>query len=358
MQLVDSEGRPELARTLPGSYPAKRGGGRRYIDAFFRHWVIALIPVLVLPVAGVGLALKNRGNTMATSNVWVNQVSTKQLGYADPLATPASNTAAALTQLLQTESFDVLVAHGSPLYWNSVALKPNRNASVVTDLSKNVVIVPKGPDLVNISYSSKEPSTGIELLAAILKQAPRQFAELNQHQAASTVAYYTQRRKDAQTRLAHATKALGSYMKKHHLHAAEMAAQSLYDPAFATLYQAVQSTQVDIDNADQQISQATSQSAGNTFLVYDPPSVVQASLSKKSLALDLAIGLAVGLLLSGAFIVGTTALDHSLRYAHEVPDLLGVPILASVGYGKELAREQRSPVSASGGDASDGKRAG
>jgi len=358
MQLVDSEGQPELDRTLPRPQPAKRGGGRRYVDTFFRHWIIALIPVLVLPVAGAGLALSNRGNTVASSNVWVNQVSTKQLGYADPLATPASNTAAALTQLLQTESFDVLVAHGSPLYWNTVALKPNRNALVVTDLSKNVVILSNGPDLVNISYSSKQPSTGIELLAAILKQAPRQFAELNQQQAASTVAFYTHRKKDAQTRLAHATKALGSYMKTHHLHATEMAAQSLFDPAFAALYQAVQSTQVDIDNADQQISQATSQSAGNTFLVYDRPSVVQASLSKKSLALDLAIGLAVALLLSGAFIVGTTALDHSFRYADEVPDLLGVPVLAAVAYGEGLARGQRSPVSAFGAGTSDGERVG
>jgi capsular polysaccharide biosynthesis protein len=137
-----------------------------------------------------------------------------------------------------------------------------------------------------------------------------------------------------------------------------MAAQSLFDPAFATLYQAVQSAQVDIDNADQQVSQATSQTAGNTFLVYDPPSTVWASLSKKSLALDLVIGLVVGLLLSGAFIVGTTAFDHSLRYAHEVPDLLGVPVLASVAYGKDLAHVQHSPVSKSGTGATDGKRVG
>jgi hypothetical protein len=348
MQLLDSKAEPQLDQTLPALQPAKHGGGKRYLDTFFRHWVIALIPVLVLPMAGVGLALKNRGNTVASTNVWVNQVSTKQLGYSDPLATPATNTAAALTQLLQTESFDVLVAHGSPLYWQTVAFKPNRNALVVTDLSKNVVIVPKGPDLVNISYSSKQPSTGIELLAAILKQAPRQFAQLNQHQAATTIAFYTRRRKLGQALLTRSTKALGSYMKKHRLHASEMAAQSLFDPAFATLYQTVQSAQVDIDNAEQQISQATSQSAGTTFQVYDPPNSVQASLSKKSLVLDLVIGLAVGLLISGAFVVGATASDHSLRTVQDVPDLVGLPVLGSVAYGEALAHEQRSLVSAAG----------
>lgn len=358
MQLVDSEVQPELDKTLPRSQPARHRGGKRYLDTLFRHWVVAFIPVLVLPVAGVGLALKNRGNATATANVWVNQVSTKQLGYADPLATPASNTAAALTQLLQTESFDMLVARDSPLYWNTVAFKPNRNGLVVTDLSKNVVIGSKGPELVSISYSSKYPAIGIQLLAAVLKEAPGQFARLNQRQATSAVAFYTHRKKTAQASLARATKELGSYVKKHHLHASEMAAQSLFDPAFAALYQAVQSAQVDINNADQSISQATSQSAGNTFQVYDSPSAVPASLSKKSLALDLVIGLVVGLLISGAFVVGTTASDHSVRYAYEVPELLGLPVLGSVAYGQELARKGRPPASTSAAVASDVKDAG
>lgn len=339
---------PEDSSRVP-----RRSGGARYIETFFRHWIIALVPVLVLPIAGLGLALSNRGNSTASTNVWVNQISTKQLGYSDPLATPASNTAASLSQLLQTKSFDVLVAHGSPLYWSTVASKPNRDALVVTDLSKNVVIGTKGPDLVNISYTTKQPATGIELLVAILKQAPGQFAKLNRQQAASTIAFYSLRKKSDQAHLALATKALGSYMRKHHLHATDMAAQSLFDPAFALLYQAVQSIQVDIDHADQQISQATSQTAGNTFQVYDSPSAERASLSKKSLALDLVIGLAVGLLLSGAFVVGTTASDKSLRSAREVPDLLGLPVLASVAYGEELARRQRSPISDSRAGVSD-----
>jgi len=332
MQHFDGEGSLALTDTAPRSPERKRDGIRRYKDTFFRHRIIALIPLLVLPVVAAGVTRLSGKSSTVTANLWVNANSVQQLGYADPQATPGMNTANALTQLMQTVSFDLRVAKESPLYWQMNVAKPNRDVTIVSDLSKNVKIVAGGAYLVSVSYGTKYPSMGVQLLKSILKEAPGEIGRLNQQQAALSVSFYTHAKTNAESQLAVATKALGDYVRSHGISASQMASQSLFDPKFATLYQAVQSAQVDVNNADQALSKIEPQGAGSAIQVVDPPTVVPPSSSKKTLALYLVIGLVVGVLLSGAFVVVTTARDHSLRYADEVPDLLGLSILATVPY--------------------------
>jgi uncharacterized protein involved in exopolysaccharide biosynthesis len=341
MQQFDDESQQDLVDAFPRSPRARPDAVRRYIDTFVRHWVIALIPVLVLPVAAVGVALKSSKTATATASIWVDQNSVKQLSYADPQATPASNTAATLTQLLQTASFDVRVARESPLYWSTVRTKPNRDGVVADDLSKKVMVTANGADLVVISFKSNYRQMGVQLLQSILKEAPREIARLNQQQAASSLAFYTRQKADAQTRLARFTKQLATYMQLQHISPTQMAEQALFDPKFAALYDAVQSAQVDVRNADQQLSQATSLAGtGGSIEVIDAPSEVISATSKKTLALYFGIALLLGLVLSGGFVVLMTARDKSLRFADEVPDLLGLPILATIPFEPGLTRKR------------------
>jgi capsular polysaccharide biosynthesis protein len=276
-------------------------------------------------------------------SLWVNQDSVKQLSYADPQATPASNAATALTQLLQTAAFDMRIAQESPLYWSTVRPKANLQATVVDDLSKKVKVVANGPDLIGVSFSSKYRQMGVQLLQSVLKEAPSEIARLNQLQAASTVAYYTKQKAAAQKRLDRLTQQLAAYLHAHNISPSQMAAQALFDPKFAQLYQGVQSAQEDVRNANQQLAQvASAEGTGSSIQVIDPPNEVISPVSKKTLALYFAIGFLVGILLSGAFVVITTARDKSLRYADEVPDLLGVPVLATIPFSADLARKGRA----------------
>jgi hypothetical protein len=193
----------------------------------------------------------------------------------------------------------------------------------------------------------------VQLLRSIVKEAPRQIGLLDQQQAASSVALYTRQAADAQKLIARTTKDLGKYMQDHGISPGQMAAQALFDPKFAALYQAVESAQVDLHNAQQQLSQVgSSNAAQSTIVVYDPPAAQTAAISKKTLALDGGIGLLVGLLLSGVFVVLTTARDHSVRYADEVPELVGLTVLASLPYSEDLARRRGAARAAP-----DGRRA-
>jgi uncharacterized protein involved in exopolysaccharide biosynthesis len=187
------------------------------------------------------------------------------------------------------------------------------------------------------------------LLRNILTDAPNEIGTLNQKQSASTVSYYQHQLSAAQHRLDNATGALGHYARQHHIAPAQMANRSLIDPTFAALYQAVQSEQVAVHNASQQLSQTTTPNVlGSSIQVYDPPAVQPALTSKKTLLLDIAIGLIVGLLLSTIFIVWMTATDHTLRYPQEVSELVGLPVLVSTPQVAALAgasRETRSSQS-------------
>ena len=72
----------------------------------------------------------------------------------------------------------------------------------------------------------------------------------------------------------------------------------------------------------------------------DPPSVPSNSFSKRSLLHGLGIAIFAGLLLAGGFVVLRTALDQSVRYADEVPELLGLPVLGVVPYSREFSNRE------------------
>ena len=46
---------------------------RRFKDTVFRHWVIVLIPVIVLPIVALGVGSMSKKNPTVVTNVWVSQ---------------------------------------------------------------------------------------------------------------------------------------------------------------------------------------------------------------------------------------------------------------------------------------------
>jgi hypothetical protein len=85
------------------------------------------------------------------------------------------------------------------------------------------------------------------------------------------------------------------------------------------------------------------------FRVVDSPSPSTAGSSKKTELEVLGIALVLGLLLGGTFVVVRTALDHSVRFAEEVPDLFDLPLLITVPLtGKSAQPPTSGPQTARG----------
>lgn len=314
----------------------------RFVETFFRHWVAALVPLLLVPLAAVYTLFSSQASAQIAANVWVNNASDKQLSYADPNVPPAQNTQAALTQLLQSQSFDLHVARQSSLYWKTVAKYPAPAHLVQADFQKNVVVGQSGPDLVTIVYTSKDPRVGVQVVQNILKNAPNEILKLNQKQVSNDAPAYKNQLNFAQLQLGQAATSLHRYMQAHNIKASDVTVQSLTDPRFATLYQTMQSAETNVQLAQEQLSSVTAErTVQGAFQVIDAPSATVIPVAKKKVLTNVVIALAIALLLGGVFVVTRTALDHTLRSAYEVPDLIGLPVLAVLPYSAALAGPTR-----------------
>ena len=316
---------------------------RRYAETFFRNWIIAVIPVLLLSLFGIYQVHKAPKTFPVFANVWVNQNSLKGLSYTDPYAAPAQNMATSIGQLLGSPAFDVALARRSPLYWRSMA-GPGCRARVANDIQANLHLTTSGPNVLTVSYTTVYGAAGAQVVQALLDAAPVIIDQLDRAQAAKGVSYYSSQVKSARARFVAATVALGAYMKASGIVPQDIAAQSLFDAKFATLYQAVQSAQADVQNTQQQLSQLQSRgTARTTMRVIDSPTIGVSSSGKKKALQSLAIFFIAGLLLGGGFIVVRTRLDRTIRFADEVPDLLGLPVVAVIPVQARQASKARPP---------------
>lgn len=307
---------------------------RRYADTFFRHWLLAMVPIAVLPLGAFILARSSPASISVTANIWVNQATIGQISYVSSYSSPAENVATNLSQLLASGSFDARVAQHSPLYLQS--LPPSSDPATVAsaDFGKNVLVAAVGPNTVSFTYTTKNWNAGLQVLQTIINEMPQQLRLLNSHQVVSL----QQQLVPAQAHLSLVTQNLHAYLQAHNIAPVAVDVQQFSDPGLAQRYQAVQSAQSNVQSIQSQINQLGGQASATRLEVIDRPSATLVS-RKKTYLLDGVIGLLLGLALGGGFIVLKTAGDRTLRWADELPELLGLPALTVVPYSRALAMQ-------------------
>lgn len=313
---------------------------RRYTDTFLRCWTIAILPILLLPIGSL-LLLKSPPTAYGVANIWVDQPSLQQLAYVNQGLTPAQNMANYLSQLLLSPSFDMRVVGNNPLYFRSLSPAVSREAAVTGDLSANATATANGPNLVTVAYTTKDPAIGMRVVRGILNQAALETAQLSRQQAIKNIAYDARQVKSARAQYTTAASNLGAYMSAHNIKSSQVDLRQLYDPTLALLYESVQGAQTAETSSQQQLAAANTQEQQafqNSFRIIDPPAMTVAKSSKKKQLTGLAIPLVLGLVLGIGFIVFRTLRDRSLRYADEVPELLGLPVLTVIPFTPALAR--------------------
>lgn len=321
----------------------------RYVDTFFRYWLIAIVPVVALPLVAYTTLVRHAPTTVVASvNLWVQQNAGSTTSY-NQWNTPAQNESAILDQLLQTSGFDRAVAAGSPIYRSMLAKMPayQRDNAVVSDLVKNLQISSQAnwSILINVSYTSKNWQLAQQVILSFLNAARDRIEQMNQQQATQNQQYYEIQLQNAVQSQKRSAKALSDYLAKYGINPNEVSSRLDYDPTLATLYKQNQSDQQNVIDVQTQLAKLQGQTASSSsraqspFEALDPPTITAVS-SKKTQIMNLAIALILGLLLGGGFIVFKTAMDRSLRYATEVPRLLDLPILAVIPYDHSLARRR------------------
>jgi capsular polysaccharide biosynthesis protein len=82
--------------------------------------------------------------------------------------------------------------------------------------------------------------------------------------------------------------------------------------------------------------------APSTIRLADEPNGAPSVSSKKQMVLDFGIALLVGAILGIGFLAVKTALDGSVRYSDEVPDLLGLPVLGIIPMNQALIKPREA----------------
>jgi capsular polysaccharide biosynthesis protein len=332
---------------------------KRYAETFFRYWLIALAPFVVLSLVGAAVTLDAAKTAQATAKLWVDPSAINSANN-NQFETPAQNEQDALNQLLQLSSFDWAVARGSPLYMQMLAIQRNKGDYLKADLQKNVQFTTGGPNLLFVSYtySGKNWQQGLQVVQSAVNVALNQTQLFNQQQTAANISYYQYQLQSAQQQLSQASQAFAKYMVAHHYTAADLTAQVSVDATLASLQQQVQAGQQSVSDIRQRLAALKLQSTASLAVgesglrVADPATAVVLS-SKKKQIMALAIYLVIGLLLSVGVVVVKTLMDRSLRYASEVPEVLDLPVLAVVPYtpaltakdGKDGIRRATRPTS-------------
>ncbi len=325
---------------------------RRYLYTFLRYWYIALIPVVVLPLAVYHFDKETRTQTAyASQYIRANQSVLGALTIYNSGQTPAQNEAAIIDQLVRDPSFDQLVASSTPTYAQALARRGSAGPdAAVTDLSSNVQVSAPGYNLVSVSYGSDTGDQRVAqaVLGAVLVQADQQTVQQQQGLYGDQQTTLRKQFNGVKQHMARDDKALLKYLRQKHygLTPDAIAQHTLFDPTLNGLYQQVQIDQGSINSIAGSIRDIQNKSdalglalpGGTTttfsfgFQTY--PGVVHGPNKK---LISLLVALALGLLLGGGFVLLRTALDRSLRFVDDVPQLLELPVLGVVPHARQRA---------------------
>jgi capsular polysaccharide biosynthesis protein len=262
---------------------------------------------------------------------------------SDLQSTPADTQTNALTELLQTRSFDIAVGQATDL--KSTFTLSSQTAQVLDDayvgeISKNVQATSKGTNLYEITYTNKNPQVAAQVVKAVITQFQaqgQQFSVVEGERLLQADEAQVVKMQDAANL---AAKNESTYLANH------PGASTTSDPQAASLdgerqqaLSTLQNMQTTIASLNQDIA---TQSAGNGvfFKILDAPLVPDSALSRsKNLITTGGIGSAVGLIVCILYIIIIVRRDRALYTVLDVEKATAFPILIQVPQLPKAARE-------------------
>jgi capsular polysaccharide biosynthesis protein len=314
---------------------------RRYTDSFFRHWLLIMIPLLILPVGEYLLVRHPAPQISANANIYVTQPVSDG---TNPFTSPADIEISNLVQWLQSSSFDLKVAMKSSIYAQGLAHAADPATAAYNDLSKHVQVTPLGDNLVNISYDTLDGQEGLQVVRGLLDTATDTTLSITQWQQTIVGGYYSEKLRAAQLQEQQSSKALSDYAHNHGITPAMYALQMDSDPTFANLYAQSKNDQQNVTTLAEQVASSSGQpvspitiASRQAYFVADQPTIMLTYSSKKKMLTYVGIALALGLIVGVVLLVLLTATDKTMRFAEEAQLLLQMPVMAIVTHSGALS---------------------
>ena len=321
----------------------------RVLEAFFRHWVLILLPLFALPLDVTAWVFSTAPQYEAQAGVWVERPT--YLSYSSDELTrylpPAGAQRSRLIELMRTRSFLTAIVKGSPL--EETLNSPNGGADVDQIFSRDFDVIQNGDHLLLIRFRSESSATAVGMVNAVVDEFRTRASEDRRAQAQLAISFWQGRLTDSEAALSQARTELAKFMSANPKVAITLQQNGIdaarLDPVFAELERRVEAVGRDADAARAALQAAqldvaaATQSDALGFRVVDPTGVSSAPSRqlKKALVYPLA-ALVVGFAMGAVLLLLFALSDHSVRsMADLAPDtvILGVlPRLKPSGLGR------------------------
>jgi hypothetical protein len=324
----------------------------RFLDAFFQHKLMILLPPLLIPLIVGPIALLLAPVYYETwAGIWVDRPT--YLSYNDDwnrYLTPAQNQTGRLNELLRTRSFVLEIARRTQL---APLIGTARGEDKIADiLGKGLSIVPNGNQLILFRFRAESPQVSFDVANAVIDNFREKAANDRASQAALAISFYESRQQSAQDEYKQARDALRRYIAANPRlttidptrgAGATTAARlglpaAAIDPQLAELLHQLDVAEDDLNSARKSLDQARLDASASLeaqdlgFQIVDAPQMpTTATRERRKMLIYPLAALLVGLGLSGALLVLLVVGD---RTAHAEEDLPSVQVLGSVPHVK------------------------
>lgn len=345
----------------------------RYLEAFFRHPIAVLTPLVLAVVASAAYSLAQPREYTASATVWFSPSGPQDASGAVVLPDTSSGAkaVAVFQEFLKSTAFDLRVGRDGKLAEYYAANAPSSTGlggllrtlttkvgltgrgpglsggalddQVVTAVTSDVVVAASGPQLVSITVKGPSSETVAATATAVYSTFSDEVIAARKAVLQSNVRYYQVSADDARTAVGSADAALSEYLSDHTRSKSQLVSGTdvTENALVDALTQAHQHYQAAVDRLNQSQLALDGVVADAGFHVVDPAQVPGGPVSiTRHVLLGAVGGLFVGVLLMLCLLVVLASVDRTLRSAADVERALGLRAAASIPRVKKLASQE------------------
>jgi uncharacterized protein involved in exopolysaccharide biosynthesis len=183
----------------------------KFLEAFFRHKLLVLLPPVLIPLIVGPYALVTAPIYYESfAGIWVDKPAYLANDSFSPYTSPSSQQSNKLAEVLRTRSFIVDVAKRTslaPLVGN-----PKGEERIATILGNGFTMVPNGDHLLVLHFKADTSRLAFDSLNAIIDAFKENAANDRVNQASLAISFYQSRLQTAQEDLKKATTSVRQYI--------------------------------------------------------------------------------------------------------------------------------------------------
>ena len=319
----------------------------RLLESYFRHRWLNLLPiVLMLGLAIASIFLQQKPLYLSEGILYVQRGSllnslTSVRNDSFTWLTPAQETAEEINDLMKTDAFMRAVVSKTDLE-DEMSGSPVQMAELISGARESVWVRPNGRNQLLIGAAHEKRTLPAQLVNAIVDNYVQW--QINKDLTESVVAqsFFQDLTLDYLADLEQARQQFDEYLIAHpepergdrpHIERIQIARLEgnvrLAEQRYAKTIESDEVARLAMTQAESLVQQSY-------FLIDAPKDPFGPEVSLKSLVVNMAIFIIVGVIISGAGIVGGALLDRSLRVPLDVQHGLNLPVLASISDVTEL----------------------